>query len=173
MPLRGIRAKTEYFKDMSYAAKAVRSFPLPPSIVVESGWGVHLYWLLKSITEISDPRRIEKLLSSLSEYFQCKRIIPIDSILRLPDTFNSKHQSAVVKCTVKYLNGEFRYDLEEFEKLKLVAIDPNAAAGKDQDLAETVVLQNDSDLDVSEEDSLPDTDLDRPNVEHFVGTGVA
>ncbi len=165
----GYSGKTQYFKDMSYAAKAVRSFPLAPSIVVESGWGVHLYWLLKGVTEISDPKRIEKLLSSLSDYFQCKRIIPIDSILRLPDTFNSKHQQSVVKCTVKYLNGEFRYDLEEFEKLSLMSADTNVADATEQDLAETVVLQNGSDLAVSEEESAPDAHFGVQNVGNFVG----
>jgi len=122
----GYSGKDSYFSEMSYAAKAVRSFPLPPSIVIESGWGVHLYWLLKRITPIEDVSEVERLLTTINEYFQCKKPIGIDSTLRLPDTFNSKVPSNVVKCGIKYLNPEFRYDLEEFDKLRLASYAPSA-----------------------------------------------
>ena len=151
----GFSGKTLYFKDMSYAAKAVRSFPLPPSIVVESGWGVHLYWLLKTITEVQEPHRIEALLTSISEYFQCKRLIPLDSLLRLPDTFNAKQQSATVKCAVKYLNTEFRYNLAEFEQLKLLSIDASASPIADHLPAESVIVQNIEGLAVPDEEPGP------------------
>jgi hypothetical protein len=118
----GFAGKTDYFTDMSYAAKAVRSFPIPPSIVVESGWGVHLYWLLHGVTEIPNVARIESLLRVINGYFQCKREIGVDSMMRLPETFNCKIPSNVVTCTIKYLNSEFRYDLREFEGLKSVSV---------------------------------------------------
>ena len=122
----GFSGKDSYFSDMSYAAKAVRSFPVPPSIVVESGWGVHLYWLLRKVMPIESVERVEQVLTTMSEYFQCRRPIGIDSTLRLPDTFNCKFTSSVVKCGIKYLNTEFRYDFEEFEDLKLVRVLPGA-----------------------------------------------
>jgi hypothetical protein len=164
----GYSGKTQYFREMSYAAKAVRSFPLPPSIVVESGWGVHLYWLLKSITEVDDPQRIEKILSSLSDYFQCKRPIAIDSVLRLPDTFNPKHQPSVVQCTVKYLNGEFRYDLEDFEHLTLPGAERNTLPGMDQTPAESVVLQEDDDLGLTDQGFIGGEGVNGQNVGQFL-----
>lgn len=124
----GFSGKSSYFSDMSYAAKAVRSFPLPPSIVVESGWGVHLYWLLKKVREIGDPNRVERVLTTINTYFLCEKPIGMDSMLRLPETYNCKFSSSVVKCGIKYLNSEFRYDLEEFEDLKLVSMFPRSAA---------------------------------------------
>ena len=124
----GFSGKNSYFSDMSYAAKAVRSFPLPPSIVVESGWGVHLYWLLKNVREIGNPERVEQVLATINTYFLCEKPIGVDSMLRLPETFNSKFASSVVKCNIKYLNTEFRYDFEEFEDLKLVSMFPRSRA---------------------------------------------
>lgn len=166
----GFSGKTLYFKDMGYAAKAVRSFPLPPSIVVESGWGVHLYWLLKTITEVHEPQHIETLLTSISEYFQCKRPIPLDSVLRLPDTFNGKQQSATVKCAVKYLNTEFRYDLADFEQLKLLSIDANATPVTDHIPAESVVVQNIEGLAVPDEQAAPpEIDLELHTGDHLPG----
>jgi hypothetical protein len=123
----GFSGKGDYFADMSYAAKAVRSFPIPPSVVVESGWGVHLYWLLHEPTEITNVAKVEKLLTAINGYFQCRRDIGIDSMMRLPDTFNAKIPSNVVACTIKYLNNEFRYDLREFETLKSVSVSSPAS----------------------------------------------
>jgi hypothetical protein len=165
----GFSGKTLYFKDMSYAAKAVRSFPVPPSIVVESGWGVHLYWLLKGVTEIQEPQRVERILTSISEYFQCKKVIPLDSVLRLPDTFNGKQQTATVKCAVKYLNTEFRYDLAEFEKLKLLGAELSASEADAQPEAESVVVQNVEDLDIPVETSASEVELDLTHAADLMG----
>lgn len=115
----GYSGKTTYFQDVSQAAKAVRSFPVPPSIVIESGRGVHLYWLLREITPVADVQRVESLLTRMSHYFQCKRPIAVDSVLRMPETTNCKVHAQPLPCTIKYINSGFTYDLEEFENLPL------------------------------------------------------
>jgi hypothetical protein len=115
----GYSGRNRFFFGHSQAAKAIRSFPLPPSIIVESGWGVHLYWLLKDVTEIRDPAPVEALLRRINSYFQCGAEIGIDSVLRLPETVNCKHPSHCVECRVKYINQDFCYDLEDFENLNL------------------------------------------------------
>jgi hypothetical protein len=117
----GYSGKHTHFFGHSQAAKAIRSFPLPPSIVVESGRGVHLYWLLKEVTPIADADAVERLLGTINSYFQCKSEVGIDSMLRLPDTSNAKVSSAPTECRVKYLNPDFRYDLIELEQLNLEA----------------------------------------------------
>ena len=115
----GYSGRNRFFFGHAQAAKAIRSFPLPPSIIVESGWGVHLYWLLKQVTEIEDPAPVETVLRKINGYFQCSTEVGIDSVLRLPGTTNCKNPSQCVECRIKYINPDFSYDLEEFENLNL------------------------------------------------------
>jgi hypothetical protein len=103
------------FDNCQQAARAVRLFPLAPSIVVESGRGVHLYWLLEQPMIVFDAARIEKALARISMYFKCKREVTIDAMLRLPGTFNNK-QSMKMTCKVKYMNSAFRYTPEDIDR---------------------------------------------------------
>jgi hypothetical protein len=118
-----------HFGSPAYAAKAVRSFPLPPSIIVESGWGLHLYWLLEKTILIEDRKRIESLLKKINEYFQCRKEITLDTTLRLPETMNNKVANEPVECGVKYFNPQFTYNLEQFEKMDLKVLGATASVG--------------------------------------------
>jgi len=115
----GYSGKDSYFDGPAWAAKAVRSFPLPPSIIVESGYGMHLYWLFRDVMRIADPLWVEYELQRFNAYFQCRREVTIDTMLRLPATYNFKVPSSSVLCEVKYLNTDFRYSPEDFEATKL------------------------------------------------------
>jgi hypothetical protein len=109
--------KKVFFEGPQQAAKAIRSFPRAPSIIVESGRGAHLYWLLKEVTEITDPERIVKLLGNISEHLQCDTDPSLDTVLRLPETVNTKITGKPVNCDVKFINPNFRYSLQDFENL--------------------------------------------------------
>ena len=113
-----------YFSNKAQAAKAIRSFPLPPSIIVESGWGVHLYWLLDDVTPLTSIEAAERLLSGINSYFLNKSGVKIDSVMRLPGTFNCKVLGQMANCFVKYINNDFRYTLEEFADLNFSADGP-------------------------------------------------
>lgn len=115
----GYSGKNVFFSGPASAAKAVRSFPLPPSIIVESGWGMHLYWLLSDIVETTEKDRVERILRRISDYFQCKYYAGMDAMLRLPGTFNCKMAGKSVPCAIKYMNTDFSYRLEEFEQIHL------------------------------------------------------
>ncbi len=115
----GYSGKDLYFFSKPLAAKAVRSFPLPPSIVVESGVGMHLYWLLQDVVEIEDAQWMESLLNKIGNHFQCKTPTKVDAMLRLPETSNCKVSSQGGLCRVKFINADFRYTVEDFEKLNL------------------------------------------------------
>ncbi len=115
----GYSGKNLFFSGPASAAKAVRSFPLPPSIIVESGWGMHLYWLLRDIVEITDRGHVEQILKKISGYFQCGNHVGVDAMLRLPGTYNCKMVGKSVPCDIKYLNADFNYGLEDFEMLNL------------------------------------------------------
>jgi hypothetical protein len=115
----GYSGKKMYFFGHAQAAKAVRSFPLPPSIIVQSGTGLHLYWLLKELTRLDNVSAFEELLTKINKYFQCNSPVQVDSSLRLPGTHNCKTPPHDTECRIKYINTDFRYDLEEFDKLNL------------------------------------------------------
>ncbi len=113
----GHEEKQVYYEGPQHAAKAIRSFPRAPSIIVESGRGAHLYWLLKEVNEVQDPERIEKALKNISDHLQCDTDVNLDTVLRLPETSNTKIPGKPVVCDVKFINPNFRYTLEDFENL--------------------------------------------------------
>jgi hypothetical protein len=77
----------------------IMSFPLTPSIVVSSGRGYHVYWVL---TEPIDVPRAERLNRGLAEHLGTDpRVANADRILRVPGTINHKDGSDVrlLDCT--------------------------------------------------------------------------
>jgi hypothetical protein len=120
----GHEEKNRFFEGPQQAAKAIRGFPRAPSIIVESGRGAHLYWLLKEITEVDDPERIEKLLKNIGDHLNCDTDCSLDTVLRLPETVNTKISGKPVNCEVKFINPNFRYDLHDFENLAQRVVAP-------------------------------------------------
>ncbi|MGB6065029.1 MAG: hypothetical protein WBG50_09485 [Desulfomonilaceae bacterium] len=113
----GHEEKKLYYEGPQQAAKAIRSFPRAPSIIVESGRGAHLYWLLKEVNEVKDPEQIERVLRNISDHLQCDTDVSLDTVLRLPETANTKIAGKPVACDVKFINPNFRYALQDFENL--------------------------------------------------------
>jgi len=126
----GHEEKKLYYEGPQHAAKAIRSFPRAPSIIVESGRGAHLYWLLKEVNEVQDPERIERALKNISDHLQCDTDVSLDTVLRLPETSNTKIPGKPVICDVKFINPNFRYTLEDFENLsqRIVVPQPSMPA---------------------------------------------
>jgi hypothetical protein len=126
----GHEEKKVYYEGPQHAAKAIRSFPRAPSIIVESGRGAHLYWLLKEVNEVQDPERIERALKNISDHLQCDTDVSLDTVLRLPETSNTKIPGKPVVCDVKFINPNFRYNLEDFETLgqRIVVPQPSRPA---------------------------------------------
>ena len=105
------------FKDAEQAAAAIRAFPREPSIIVNSGRGRHLYWLLESPQEIVDPKHLDKVLSTICLRIGCRPLTAPDTELRLPGTLNNKIAHKPVRCNVEALKPSLRYSLEDFEDL--------------------------------------------------------
>ena len=126
----GHEEKNKYFEGPREAAKAIRSFPRAPSIIVESGRGAHLYWLLREVTEVTEPERFETILRKINDFLQCDTDVNLDTVLRLPETVNTKVPSRNVNCEVKFINTNFRYALQDFENLghRVSAPVPGSAA---------------------------------------------
>ena len=136
----GHSGRASYFKVLPLAALAIRRFPLPPSIIVESGWGVHLYWLLKEPTKVTNVARVERVLRSLNNYFHCQGDSSIGSTLRLPETTNCKMPSESTYCKLKYINERFRYKLKDFEKLDPKLLEPSRSSQAIQTIRTTTLI---------------------------------
>lgn len=121
----GYSGKDKHFANERLAVAALKSFPLPPSIIVRSGIGMHLYWLLRNVTEAHDISAVEHHLRSINDYFQCRSEVGIDATLRMPDTHNNKNPASSPRCYVAHLDASLRYDLTEFEGLDLRIIIPS------------------------------------------------
>lgn len=124
----GYSGKEKHFRSEKQAMMAIMAFPLKPSIIVQSGRGMHVYWLLKQVAEVKEPARIELLLNRIGNYFQCPAASGLDTVLRLPETWNSKDSVQSVKCFLERMDPDVRYNLEEFEDLDLRIIIPSKRA---------------------------------------------
>lgn len=124
----GYSGKEKHFRSEKQALMVMMAFPLKPSIIVQSGRGMHAYWLLKHPTEIKDPVRIEQLLDRIGNYFQCPGHSGLDTFLRLPETLNSKDSVQSLRCFVARMDPDRRYDLGEFEDLDLRIVIPSTKA---------------------------------------------
>lgn len=120
----GYSGKENHFSTEKQAGAAMRGFPLPPSALVKSGRGVHLYWFLKKVVEVRDPEPLEDILRRINHYFQCHSETGLDSCFRLPGTHNPKSPVHISYCTVEYLDTRVRYDLAQFDDLDLRIVIP-------------------------------------------------
>ena len=82
-----------------------------PSIIVHSGGGFHLYWLLKEYcTNVAKIEEANKLLAKLVEGDSCHNV---NRFLRVPGTLNAK-RGAICKLGQVH---DYVYDIEDFETL--------------------------------------------------------
>jgi hypothetical protein len=121
----GYSGKEKHFTNDKQAIMAIKSFPIEPSIVVQSGRGFHLYWLLKEFKEVTKPHPVEEVLRQVNEFFQCSSRVSLDAVLRLPETWNPKHPAHPLPCRLHHMNTSARYDFTEFENLDLRVIIPS------------------------------------------------
>ncbi len=116
------------FADVTEARETVEEFPLKPSIIVQSGRGLHLYWLLHSQKKIPDVEAVESLLRKLNDHFRCPSPVGLESTLRLPGTWNPRGFRTPTKCFVEHLDPTLRYYPTEFQNLDLGPIAPEGGA---------------------------------------------
>lgn len=89
----------------------------PPSIIVQSGNGYHLYWLLKEPEEARP--EVEAYLNGLANSFQGDRSsAELARILRVPGTLNSKYDPKR-EVTIIKLDSDVRYNLSDFDIFKI------------------------------------------------------
>jgi archaellum biogenesis ATPase FlaH len=89
-------------------------FPLQPSLIINSGGGLHVYWLLESPIDAHDPR-VEPILKGLCAALRGDRAsAEIGRILRVPETLNFKYEKGR-KVELVREEWDTRYVIEDFE----------------------------------------------------------
>jgi len=107
------------------ADRRIENFSLKPSIIVSSGHGYHLYWLLRKPVKAS--MEIEGFLKGIAFALGADpSAAELARILRVPGTFNHKYGEKLL--VTRSVDNGLRYDLEDFEKWRIeipkVAITP-------------------------------------------------
>jgi len=118
----------------------VANLPLKPTILVNTGHGLHAYWLFKEpwIFETEDERiqaatLLRRFVLSF-KYHAALRGWALDSVfdltrvLRIPGTDNCKVEGHPIPCSVLEFNEDARYNPEDFEKY---LVDTSEAGSED------------------------------------------
>lgn len=111
------------------ARRRLAEFPLPPSLVVHSGHGLHPYWLLREPLDLAtDEARARGLLEGLAAALAGDRSAAEPArVLRVPRTWNRKTPATPVRVEVELCEPERRYNPTELEEW-LPAV-PEASGG--------------------------------------------
>lgn len=87
---------------------------LPPSTVVDSGNGMHAYWVITDL----DPMSYLRLQRRLIRHFNTdKSLATIYQLMRLPETLNVKDPNNFKPCEVVHENAEAKYSCEDLDKV--------------------------------------------------------
>lgn len=101
------------------ANRLIQDFHLPPTFVVKSGGGYHVYWLLKEPAGPEDIPRVEAILRGLALALHGDRAVTDAShIMRVPGSFNVKDEYGEPRL-VQILRAypERQYNLSDFDHL--------------------------------------------------------
>ncbi len=100
-----------------HAKSLIESFRLKPSIIIYSGGGYHLYWLLNQPILLKQDARIELVLKWIGKETSADpAVAEIARVLRLPGTLNHKYKPVREVLIVESDWGQ-RYQLDDFLKL--------------------------------------------------------
>lgn len=119
------------FKDIpeEEARETITNFQPQPTYVINSGGGLHLYWLLKHPADPDSIARVEDLLDRLVQHFKGDPASTDASrILRIPGTNNLKYDP--VRRVYVTAQSDTECTLEDFEYLPKVAC--NAGTGNEE-----------------------------------------
>jgi hypothetical protein len=105
-------------QQLAVAEARLAAFPLPPSIVIRSGGGLHGYWLLREPANVqAEQVRIYSYLRRLALALDGDRAAAEPArVLRLPGTRNQKYTPARA-VTIHTFEPSRRYNLSEFDPI--------------------------------------------------------
>jgi hypothetical protein len=95
------------------ALEYLRSLLCPPTMIVDSGGGLQVYWLLVNpITSIEDKNFAEKIMAGMCEWWQTDKVKDYSRILRVPGTLNVKYDPPR-ECFIEQPDNGARYSLDQ------------------------------------------------------------
>lgn len=100
------------------AMKLVAQLPptMLPSAVINSGGGLHLYWLLRE--PLTSHKQAEDANVLIRDLVGGDNVQDVSRVMRLPETWNNKRKPAR-KCEVVYLQDHRRFDVDDLVDLVL------------------------------------------------------
>lgn len=108
-----------------YAALAgVRMLQLKPSIIVDSGHGFHLYWLLRAET---DWDLAQQAMKALAREAHGDAVHDKARILRVPGTTNRKDPANPVPVRLLYWDTERKYRITDFPTIEEPPVYPHSS----------------------------------------------
>ena len=108
--------KISPFETERKALNHIKKFALPPSIIVNSGYGFHLYWLLKKGTTVDI--ETENTLTGLIMEMKGDGCGDLPRVFRLPGTINYKDRENPIQTILVKFAPDIKYDLKDFKKYK-------------------------------------------------------
>jgi RecA-family ATPase len=99
------------------ALEYLRSLPCPPSMIIDSGNGLQVYWLLLvPATSTEDKARAEKIMAGMCEWWQTDKVKDYSRVLRVGGTLNVKYDPPR-ECFIAQPDNGARYSLDELEAM--------------------------------------------------------
>jgi hypothetical protein len=99
-----------------------RAIRMPPTVVVNSGHGIHMYWQLAMPFSVRDARRrrwFESLVRNFSEALGGDHTQDVSRVLRLPGTVNRRNHrngQPATSCTLTAVDAGRVYPLVAFKR---------------------------------------------------------
>lgn len=96
-----------------------------PSVIVDSGRGVHLYWRLKEPVEVQSLEvrtQLESTLQGLYQYLRADSVQDVTRLLRLPGLANVKNfrnGHPALACRIAHCDSGCLYEWADFQKFVL------------------------------------------------------
>lgn len=107
------------------ALESIRSLKHLPSIIVRSGHGFHLYWLLDRLYVQHTERELTRsIMNGLAKILKGDHVSDLPRLLRLPGSNNVKDVNNPKKCEIEdeHFHPEQRYSLQELEEYAISSI---------------------------------------------------
>jgi hypothetical protein len=109
------------------ALEIIKSFPFPPTLIMDTGNGFHVYWGLKEGIKIDSPDdiiRVEAFLKAISKALNADSAsAELARVLRIPGTFNHKDPKNPKPVDILESDATRQYGLPDFEPFLASPID--------------------------------------------------
>ena len=124
------KGKEEYIKELrclwvdldQTSLDVLKHFRPKPSIIISSGHGYHLYWLLDKIYQIKDRKELyifKGYTKGLAEALKGDSSFDLSRVLRVPDTANLKDPEKPIQVKLIEFNPTRRYELKQFNQYRV------------------------------------------------------